>query len=156
MSDASGHEAPGPLCLVTGASGYIGGRLVPELLEAGFRVRCLARTPAKLRDHPWAGEVETVQGDVTDAETLVPAFRDVDVAYYLVHALGAGRGFERTDRTAAENFARQARAAGVGRIVLPVVRRRRVAPTARSRSAATTGGPRSTSAPPACRTRSCA
>ncbi|MFJ2931860.1 SDR family oxidoreductase [Streptomyces sp. NPDC087219] len=117
MSDPSGHETPGPLCLVTGASGYIGGRLVPELLEAGLRVRCLARTPAKLRDHPWAGEVEIVRGDVTDAESLVPAFRDVDVAYYLVHALGAGRGFERTDRTAALNFARQARAAGVGRIV---------------------------------------
>ncbi|MFD4314873.1 SDR family oxidoreductase [Streptomyces sp. NPDC058548] len=117
MSDASGRETPGPLCLVTGAGGYIGGRLVPELLEAGLRVRCLARTPAKLRDHPWAGEVEIVRGDVTDAETLAPAFRDVDVAYYLVHALGAGRGFERTDRTAALNFARQARAAGVGRIV---------------------------------------
>ncbi|MFH9725625.1 SDR family oxidoreductase [Streptomyces sp. NPDC017254] len=117
MSDASAHETPGPLCLVTGASGYIGGRLVPELLEAGFRVRCLARTPAKLRDHPWAGEVEIVPGDVTDAETLAPAFRDVDVAYYLVHALGAGKGFERTDRTAALNFAGQARAAGVGRIV---------------------------------------
>ncbi|MFE6819484.1 SDR family oxidoreductase [Streptomyces sp. NPDC057677] len=117
MSDASGQEAPGPLCLVTGASGYIGGRLVPDLLEAGFRVRCLARTPAKLRDHPWAGEVEIVRGDVTDAETLAPAFRDVDVAYYLVHALGAGQGFERTDRTAAENFAREARSAGVGRLV---------------------------------------
>ncbi|MFB8079219.1 SDR family oxidoreductase [Streptomyces sp. NPDC056013] len=117
MSDASGQEAQGPLCLVTGASGYIGGRLVPDLLEAGFRVRCLARTPAKLRDHPWAGEVEIVRGDVTDAETLAPAFRDVDVAYYLVHALGAGQGFERTDRTAAENFAREARSAGVGRLV---------------------------------------
>ncbi|MFV6028752.1 SDR family oxidoreductase [Streptomyces sp. NPDC056264] len=117
MSDASGQEAPGPLCLVTGASGYIGGRLVPDLLEAGFRVRCLARTPEKLRDHPWAGEVEIVRGDVTDAETLAPAFRDVDVAYYLVHALGAGQGFERTDRTAAENFAREARSAGVGRLV---------------------------------------
>ncbi|MET9726290.1 SDR family oxidoreductase [Streptomyces zaomyceticus] len=111
------RETPGPLCLVTGASGYIGGRLVPELLEAGFRVRCLARTPAKLRDHPWAGEVEIVQGDVTDAETLAPAFRDVDVAYYLVHALGAGRGFERTDRAGARTFAEQAREAGVGRIV---------------------------------------
>ncbi|MFD5368338.1 SDR family oxidoreductase [Streptomyces sp. NPDC127103] len=117
MSDASGQEAPGPLCLVTGASGYIGGRLVPDLLEAGFRVRCLARTPAKLRDHPWAGEVEIVRGDVTDAESLAPAFRDVDVAYYLVHALGAGHGFEQTDRTAAENFAREARSAGVGRLV---------------------------------------
>ncbi|MFE6709173.1 SDR family oxidoreductase [Streptomyces sp. NPDC057695] len=117
MSEASGHETPGPLCLVTGASGYIGGRLVPELLEAGFRVRCLARTPAKLRDHPWAGEVEIVQGDVTDADTLGPAFEGVDVAYYLVHALGAGPGFEHTDRAAARTFAVRARTAGVGRIV---------------------------------------
>ncbi|MFF9065449.1 SDR family oxidoreductase [Streptomyces sp. NPDC014891] len=117
MSDASGHETPGPLCLVTGASGYIGGRLVPELLEAGFRVRCLARTPAKLRDHPWAGEVEIVKGDVTDADTLGPAFDGVDVAYYLVHALGAGPGFEHTDRAAARTFAVRARSAGVGRIV---------------------------------------
>ncbi|MFI6421974.1 SDR family oxidoreductase [Streptomyces sp. NPDC050842] len=117
MRNASGQEPQGPLCLVTGASGYIGGRLVPELLAAGYRVRCLARTPAKLRDHPWAGEVETVQGDVTDAETLAPALRDVDVAYYLVHALGGGRDFERTDRLAALTFAEQTRAAGVRRIV---------------------------------------
>ncbi|MFB7586975.1 SDR family oxidoreductase [Streptomyces sp. NPDC056169] len=117
MRDASGQETPGPLCLVTGAGGYIGGRLVPELLAAGYRVRCLARTPVKLRDHPWAGEVEIVQGDVTDARTLAPALRDVDVAYYLVHAMGEGHDFERTDRLAALTFAEETRAAGVGRIV---------------------------------------
>ncbi|MFE5484282.1 SDR family oxidoreductase [Streptomyces sp. NPDC056527] len=117
MTDAQGHETPGLRCLVTGASGYIGGRLVPELLAAGHRVRCLARTPAKLRDHPWAGEVEVVRGDVTDAGTLAPALQDIDVAYYLVHALSGGRDFERTDRVAARTFAEQARAAGVRRIV---------------------------------------
>lgn len=117
MTDAPAHENPGLRCLVTGASGYIGGRLVPELLAAGHHVRCLARTPAKLRDHPWAGQVEIVRGDVTDAETLAPALRDIDVAYYLVHALGGGRDFERTDREAARTFAEQARAAGVRRIV---------------------------------------
>lgn len=104
-------------CLVTGATGYIGGRLVPELLEAGHRVRCLARTPEKLRDHPWAGEAEVVKGDVTDAESLGAAMRDIDVAYYLVHALASGPGFERTDRDAARVFGEQARAAGVRRIV---------------------------------------
>ncbi|MER7731340.1 SDR family oxidoreductase [Streptomyces erythrochromogenes] len=119
MTDTQGHPAPtsGSLCLVTGATGYIGGRLVPELLKAGHRVRCLARTPAKLRDHPWAGQAETVRGDVTDAASLAPAMEGVDVAYYLVHALGTGRDFEETDRRAARTFAEQARAAGVRRIV---------------------------------------
>lgn len=104
-------------CLVTGATGYIGGRLVPELLQAGHRVRCLARSPGKLRDHPWAGDVETVRGDVTDAESVAAALRGIDVAYYLVHALGAGSGFEDADRRAARTFALQAHAAGIRRIV---------------------------------------
>ncbi|MGW3355213.1 SDR family oxidoreductase [Streptomyces bungoensis] len=104
-------------CLVTGASGYIGGRLVPDLLDAGYRVRCLVRTPRKLRDHPWAGQVEIVQGDITDREAVARAMEGVDVAYYLVHALGTGEDFEQTDRTAAQVFGEQARRAGVGRLV---------------------------------------
>ncbi|MDI3417636.1 SDR family oxidoreductase [Streptomyces luteolus] len=104
-------------CLVTGASGYIGGRLVPELLQAGHSVRCLARTPRKLRDHPWSEEVETVRGDVTDAGSVAGAMAGIDVAYYLVHALGSGSDFEDTDRRAARIFAEQAQAAGVRRIV---------------------------------------
>ncbi|MDF3301317.1 SDR family oxidoreductase [Streptomyces tropicalis] len=104
-------------CLVTGATGYIGGRLVPELLAAGHRVRCLARSPGKLRDHPWAPDVEVVRGDVTDSDSVAAAMRDVDVAYYLVHALGTGDDFEETDRRAARVFGEQARAAGVRRIV---------------------------------------
>ncbi|MYW47600.1 DUF2867 domain-containing protein [Streptomyces sp. SID486] len=110
-------SADGLRCLVTGATGYIGGRLVPELLAAGHRVRCLARSPGKLRDHPWAGETEVVRGDVTDAEAVAAAMRDVDVAYYLVHALGSGADFEETDRRAARVFGEQAKAAGVRRIV---------------------------------------
>ncbi|MFI6287850.1 SDR family oxidoreductase [Streptomyces sp. NPDC051018] len=106
-----------PRCLVTGATGYIGGRLVPELLAAGHRVRALARSPAALRDHPWAGRAEVVRGDVTDAASVRDAMRDVDVAYYLVHALGGGSGFERRDREAARIFGEEARAAGVRRIV---------------------------------------
>ncbi|GAA1045558.1 SDR family oxidoreductase [Streptomyces murinus] len=111
------HEDGSPACLVTGASGYIGGRLVPELLDAGYRVRCLVRTPHKLRDHPWAGRVEIVRGDVTDADSVARAMDGMDVAYYLVHALGTGRDFERTDRQAAHVFGEQARRAGVKRLV---------------------------------------
>ncbi|MFE7116079.1 SDR family NAD(P)-dependent oxidoreductase, partial [Streptomyces sp. NPDC057654] len=94
-------------CLVTGATGYIGGRLVPELLAAGHRVRCVARSPEKLRDHPWSDQVETVRGDVTDADSIGAALRGVEVAYYLVHALGTGSGFEATDRRAARVFGEQ-------------------------------------------------
>ncbi|WP_093797423.1 SDR family oxidoreductase [Streptomyces sp. Wb2n-11] len=112
-----GNDAPALRCLVTGATGYIGGRLVPELLAAGHQVRCLARTPGKLRDHPWAGRAEVVRGDVTDEESVREAMRDIDVAYYLVHALDTGSGFERTDRRAAGIFGEQARAAGVRRVV---------------------------------------
>ncbi|WP_228447461.1 SDR family oxidoreductase [Streptomyces paludis] len=116
--DTDGQPAPERShCLVTGASGYIGGRLVPELLTAGHRVRCLARSPGTLRDHPWAPDVETVRGDVTDAGSLDAALRGIDVAYYLVHALGTGAGFEETDRRAALLFAGRAHAAGVRRIV---------------------------------------
>jgi uncharacterized protein YbjT (DUF2867 family) len=102
---------------VTGATGYIGGRLVPELLAAGHSVRCLARSPGKLRDHPWAGRVEVVRGDVTDGDSVRAALEGMDVAYYLVHALGSGSGFEEADRRAAGLFGEAARAAGVRRIV---------------------------------------
>ncbi|MEV5240778.1 SDR family oxidoreductase [Streptomyces cinnamoneus] len=108
---------PGHHCLVTGASGYIGGRLVPELLDAGHRVRCLARSPGALRDHPWAGRAEVMRGDVTDPESVDGAMQGIHTAYYLVHALGTGSGFERTDRAAARIFGERARAAGVRRIV---------------------------------------
>ncbi|PWI42453.1 NAD(P)-dependent oxidoreductase [Streptomyces sp. ICBB 8177] len=107
----------GERCLVTGATGYIGGRLVPQLLATGYRVRCLARSPEKLRDHPWAGQAEIARGDVTDAADVAEAMRGVDVAYYLVHALGTGSDFEETDRRAARIFGERAREAGVRRIV---------------------------------------
>ncbi|WP_153541671.1 SDR family oxidoreductase [Actinomadura macrotermitis] len=104
-------------CLVTGATGYIGGRLVPELLAAGHRVRCMARDPGRLRDHPWAGEVETARADVLDAAALRAALEGVDVAYYLVHAMGGAGDFADRDRRGARNFAAAAHEAGVRRVV---------------------------------------
>src|SRR5215204_2133653 len=103
-------------CLVTGASGYVGGRLVPLLLAEGHQVRCLVRSAMRLRDVPWAGQVEIVEGDVTERHSLGAAFDGVDVVYYLIHALGRA-DFEEVDRTAAGNVAAAARGAGVGRIV---------------------------------------
>ena len=103
-------------CLVTGATGYIGGRLVPRLLSAGYEVRCIVRDPAKLRDVPWRDDVEIVQGDVTSRSDVTAALQGMDLAYYLVHSLAAA-GFEDTDRKAAETFAGAARDAGVRRIV---------------------------------------
>ncbi|MEV4131425.1 SDR family oxidoreductase [Dactylosporangium sp. NPDC049742] len=105
-------------CLVTGATGYVGGRLVPRLLAAGHEVRCLTRDPRRLRDVPWAGRVEIVQGDLVEEqdERLTDAMRDVDVVYYLVHALGQA-SFEDVDRLSALNLAVAAVDAGVQRIV---------------------------------------
>lgn len=105
------------LALVTGATGYIGGRLVPELLAAGLTVRVLARRPRHLADREWHDQVETVQGDASDPASLADALRGVDVAYYLIHSLGTGAGFEALDRTQAQNFVTAARTSSVVRIV---------------------------------------
>ncbi|MFI6574237.1 SDR family oxidoreductase [Nocardiopsis sp. NPDC050513] len=103
--------------LVTGASGYVGGRLVPRLLDAGHEVRCLARNPDKLRDHPWRDRAEVVRGDVLDGSGLAEASAGMDVAYYLVHAMSGGGGFVSQDARGARTFARAAEEAGVGRVV---------------------------------------
>ncbi|MEU8236734.1 SDR family oxidoreductase [Actinoplanes missouriensis] len=103
-------------CLVTGATGYIGGRLAPRLLDAGHTVRCLSRSAGRLRDVPWADRVEIVEADLNEPDTLPAALDGVDVAYFLVHSLGQA-DFERRDREAAANFAAAARAAGVRRII---------------------------------------
>ena len=103
--------------LVTGATGYIGGRLIPRLLEEGHAVRAVTRDRTRLRDVPWVERVEVVQADVLDAVAVRTALTGVDVAYYLVHSIGSGAAFEETDRRAAQTFADAAKAAGVGRIV---------------------------------------
>lgn len=102
--------------LLTGATGYIGGRLLPLLERSGARVRCLTRRPVQLADRVGAS-TEVVQGDVLDSASLDAAFRGVDTAYYLVHSLGARRDFEQEDRDAASNFARAASRAGVRRLI---------------------------------------
>jgi len=102
--------------LVTGTTGYIGGRLVPRLLAEGHSVRAMTRSAGRLRDVPWAGQVQIVEADPLDPPTLVAAMAGVDVAYYLIHSLGTA-AFEDTDRQAAQAFAAAARDAGVGRIV---------------------------------------
>lgn len=103
--------------LVTGATGYIGGRLAPRLAAAGHNVRVILRDPLKLRDAPWVSQVEVVPGDLTDPAAVASAVEGIDVLYYLVHAMGARGDFEQTERDAAMNVAREAAAAGVGRIV---------------------------------------
>jgi uncharacterized protein YbjT (DUF2867 family)/ligand-binding SRPBCC domain-containing protein len=104
----------GPPILVTGATGYVGGRLVHALLARGERVRCLARRPEAIAPQPG---LEVVAGDALDPVAVRHALDGADVAYYLVHAMGAGEGFEERDRRAASIFAGQARSAGVRRIV---------------------------------------
>ncbi len=106
-----------PLILLTGATGYIGGRLVPRLLELGYRVRCLVRDPSRLEGRPWRAHVEIVTGDVLKSDGLDAAMAGVSAAYYLVHSMAAGANFHARDVTAAENFGAAARRSGVERII---------------------------------------
>ncbi|CAN5186897.1 NAD(P)H-binding protein [soil metagenome] len=104
-------------CLVTGSTGYIGGRLVPELLERGHQVRAMARTPKKLDDAPWRPDVEVAEGDLTRPETLVAACAGVDVVFYLAHSMGTSEDFVEEERQTATNVVKAAREAGVRRLV---------------------------------------
>ncbi|MFB9715211.1 SDR family oxidoreductase [Arthrobacter methylotrophus] len=109
-----------PLAVVLGSTGYIGGRLVPRLLEAGYDVRVLVRHANKLTDVPWASRVEVVTGDLEDADSLRSAFVGADVIYYLVHSMGPSgqrRSFAETERLCAGNVGRAAADAGAGRII---------------------------------------
>ncbi len=104
-----------PRVLVTGASGYVGGRVVPALLARGLQVRCLARTPAKLRVASWFDQVEVVEGSVEG--DLSDAMAGVSTAIYLVHAIGEGADWVERELEQARNFAASAAVAGVERIV---------------------------------------
>ncbi|QRY62008.1 SDR family oxidoreductase [Gordonia sp. PDNC005] len=102
--------------VVFGATGYIGGRLVPELIAAGHTVRLMARSPEKLDDVPWRTDVDVVQGDVTDQTSVRAALDNQDVLYYLVHSL-VRKDFVTVDADAARLVGAQAADAGVQRIV---------------------------------------
>jgi uncharacterized protein YbjT (DUF2867 family) len=105
-----------PLVLLTGVSGYVGGRLLKALEGQGYRVRCLARRPDMVRAK--AGPAtDVVAGDVLDRSSIDRAMRGVDVAYYLIHSMGSSDPFEQADRDAARNFGEAAKAAGVSRII---------------------------------------
>jgi len=110
-------DTPKRLILVTGATGYIGGRLVPLLLAAGHKVRCLVRDANRLLGRSWYHSVEIVEGDVFRPDSITAAMQDVDTAYYLVHSLGGGADFHQQDINAASNFGESARAAGLKRII---------------------------------------
>jgi uncharacterized protein YbjT (DUF2867 family) len=104
--------------LILGATGYIGGRLVPRLLDRGHRVRCLVRDSRKAAGRPWGSGVELVEGDVLRPASLHAAFESVDVVFYLIHSMAArDADFEDLDRRAARNVATVAAAERVGRII---------------------------------------
>lgn len=112
-----GRDGKPAKCLVTGATGYIGGRLIRELLSHGYRVRILARNPERLKDHPWIDRVEVVSGDAHDVAALDEALAGIDVAYYLLHALMSKDDFEQEEKDIAEKFGAAAKKANIQRIV---------------------------------------
>ncbi|QDV78732.1 SDR family oxidoreductase [Botrimarina mediterranea] len=113
-------SASGTRIALTGATGYVGGRLAPLLLERGYSIRCIARTPRKLDERPWRRHdaVEVVKDELSDPRTLAEQLRGCTAAYYLVHSMiAAGSGYADRDRALAQNFAEAAAAAGVERII---------------------------------------
>lgn len=106
-----------PTILVTGATGYIGGRLIRELLDHGYHVRAMARRPEVLANRSWAASVDLVRADAENVDDLRRACEGVDCAYFLIHGMGDGPGFAERERTTASNFAQAAKEAGVSRIV---------------------------------------
>jgi len=105
---------------ITGATGYIGGRLAPRLLDAGYAIRCLVRSPNKLKDREWTRHPETqvVTANFDDIPNLAESLLSCDAAYYLVHSMtSAGKEYVDRDRLLARNFAEAARQAGVKRII---------------------------------------
>ncbi len=103
--------------LVTGATGYVGGLVVEKLLDDGWNVRTLSRSPEKLKAHAWHDRVEAIAGDATNSEDVTRAMEGADVAWYLLHSMGSGEDFAERDAQMAEVFANAAKTAGVQRLI---------------------------------------
>jgi uncharacterized protein YbjT (DUF2867 family) len=116
LEPVNDHAADLPVVLLTGATGYVGGRLIPLLERQPVALRCLARKPDRLVRHVGAS-TRVVGGDVLDPSSLSEALCGVHTAYYLIHLMSDSRDFEKEDRQAATNFAEGAREAGVRRLV---------------------------------------
>ncbi|NQU69824.1 MAG: SDR family oxidoreductase [Rhodospirillales bacterium] len=114
--ESENPQSKTPLILLTGATGYVGGRLLRSLIQDPWRVRCLARRPEMLKELE-GPEIEVIQGNIFEIESLQRAMRGVDIAYYLIHSLGSSKSFEEEERRGAENFAHAAREASLKRII---------------------------------------
>jgi len=108
---------PPKLILVTGATGYIASRLIPQLLDRGYAVRAMARNPQRLQSRNWSSQIDIVHADVMEPATLAPALKDVHTAYYLVHNMSLGYGYTKLETQAARNFANAAEEAGIQHII---------------------------------------
>ena len=105
------------LILVTGATGYIASRLIPRLLDNGYRVRALARNPLRLKGRAWFNKIDIIQADVTSPETLADALNGVHTAYYLIHNMSYGHGYTKLELDSAQTFTSAAEKAGVEHII---------------------------------------
>ena len=118
MTSENEKNPPHLRVLVTGVTGYIGGRLVPRLLQSGREVRVLVRgSRERLNGRPWQNKVNITVGDVLDPSSLAEALTGIDAAYYLIHSMSGSKEFSDRDITAAQNFAEAAANAGVKRII---------------------------------------
>jgi uncharacterized protein YbjT (DUF2867 family) len=102
--------------LITGATGYLGGKLIESLVNSGYKLRCLVRNKTRL-DKSFPESVEVIEGDVLKQDSLLPALKNIDTAYYLIHSMGTSTDFIEKDKIASRNFSEAAKAAGVKEII---------------------------------------